>query len=64
LFIHGGAWRAEEAKDYGFAAELFVNAGVNFIALDFTTVPRPAVPPPLCMRDIQKYADPGAAYPL
>jgi arylformamidase len=38
VFIHGGAWRAEEAKDYGFAAELFVNAGVNFVALDFTTV--------------------------
>jgi arylformamidase len=38
VFIHGGAWRVEEAKDYGFAAELFVNAGVNFIALDFTTV--------------------------
>jgi len=38
VFIHGGAWRAEEAKDYGYAAELFVNAGVNYIALDFATV--------------------------
>src|SRR5262245_14689898 len=38
VFIHGGAWRVEEAKGYGYAAELFVNAGVNYIALDFTTV--------------------------
>jgi arylformamidase len=38
VFIHGGAWRVEEAKDYGYAAELFVNAGVNYIALDFATV--------------------------
>jgi arylformamidase len=38
VFIHGGAWRSGEAKNYGFPAELFVNAGVNYIALDFTSV--------------------------
>jgi len=38
LFIHGGAWLRGEAKDYGFPAELFVNAGVNYIALDFIAV--------------------------
>jgi arylformamidase len=38
VFIHGGAWRSGEAKNYGFLAELFVNAGVNYIALDFTSV--------------------------
>jgi arylformamidase len=38
IFIHGGAWRGGEAKDYGFPADLFVNAGVNFIVLDFISV--------------------------
>jgi arylformamidase len=38
VFVHGGAWRRGEAKDYGFPAELFVNAGVNYIALDFIAV--------------------------
>jgi arylformamidase len=38
VFIHGGAWLRGEAKDYGFPAELFVNAGVNFIALDFIAI--------------------------
>jgi arylformamidase len=35
VFVHGGAWRATEAKDYGFAAEAIVNAGAHYIALDF-----------------------------
>jgi len=35
IFIHGGRWLFGKAKDYGFPADLFVNAGVNFIALDF-----------------------------
>ena len=38
VFVHGGAWRAGAAKDYGYPAELFVNAGVNYIALDFINV--------------------------
>ena len=38
VFIHGGAWLRGDAKDYGFPAELFVNAGVNYIALDFIAV--------------------------
>ena len=38
VFIHGGAWLRGEAKDYGFPAELFVNSGVNYIALDFIAV--------------------------
>lgn len=38
VFIHGGAWLRGEAKNYGFPAELFVNAGVNYIALDFIAV--------------------------
>ena len=38
VFIHGGAWRQRWAKDYHFLAEMFVNAGAHFIALDFTGV--------------------------
>jgi len=38
IFIHGGAWRAEVARDYGFPAELFVKAGAHYIALDFNNV--------------------------
>ena len=38
VFIHGGAWLRGEAKDYAFPAELFVNAGVNYIALDFIAI--------------------------
>ncbi len=36
VFSHGGAWRNDDARSYHFAAEMFVKAGVNYIALDFT----------------------------
>lgn len=38
VFIHGGAWRSGEAKNYAFPAEMFVNAGANYVALDFASV--------------------------
>lgn len=38
IYIHGGAWRAGRARSYGFLAETFVQAGANYIALDFGTV--------------------------
>jgi arylformamidase len=38
VFLHGGAWRAELAKDYAFPAEMFVNAGAHYIAVDFNNV--------------------------
>jgi len=38
VFVHGGAWRAGLARDYGFPAEVLVNAGANFAALDFNNV--------------------------
>jgi arylformamidase len=38
VFVHGGAWRANRAADYGFLAEIFVNAGAHFVALDFISV--------------------------
>jgi arylformamidase len=38
VFLHGGAWRAELAQYYAFPAELFVNAGAHYIAVDFNNV--------------------------
>lgn len=38
IFVHGGRWLRGASKDYGFPADLFVNAGVNYIALDFIAV--------------------------
>lgn len=38
IFIHGGAWRGGEARNYAFPAEPFLNAGAHFIALDFDWV--------------------------
>lgn len=38
VFIHGGAWRAGEAKNYAFPAETFVRAGSHYVALDFDNV--------------------------
>ena len=38
VFIHGGAWRAGAASEYGFPAELFVNAGAHFVVPDFAPV--------------------------
>jgi arylformamidase len=38
IFIHGGAWRGGASKDYGFPAEMFVNAGVHYVAVDFVAV--------------------------
>src|SRR5262249_20378703 len=38
IFIHGGAWLRGVAENYGFPAELFVNAGAHYVALDFIAV--------------------------
>src|SRR5919198_4866890 len=35
VFIHGGAWRAGRASEYSSAAEMFVDAGAHYVALDF-----------------------------
>jgi len=36
--IHGGAWRGGTARDFAFAAELFVRAGAHFVVPDFINV--------------------------
>ena len=38
VFIHGGAWLGGAAKDYGYPAEMFVNAGAHYVALDFIAI--------------------------
>lgn len=38
IFIHGGNWLVGSAKDSGYPAEMFVNAGAHYVALDFTSV--------------------------
>ena len=37
-FIHGGNWLVGAAKDYGYPAEMFVNTGAHYVALDFIAV--------------------------
>jgi arylformamidase len=38
IFLHGGAWRGGLAKDFGYAAELFVHAGAHYVVPDFINV--------------------------
>ena len=38
IFIHGGAWRSGLAKNFGFKAETFVNAGAHYVVPDFINV--------------------------
>ena len=38
IFIHGGAWQQGQAENYGFPAELFVNAGAHYIVPDVDRV--------------------------
>jgi arylformamidase len=38
VFIHGGAWNSQTAKDSAFPAEAFVGAGAHFVVPDFSWV--------------------------
>ena len=38
VFIHGGNWLVGAAKDYGYAAEMFINVGAHYVALDFIAI--------------------------
>lgn len=38
VFVHGGAWRANLAERFTFAAETFVAAGAHFVLVDFDGV--------------------------
>lgn len=38
VFVHGGLWRYLDAAMSGFAAEMFLDRGAHFVALDFSDV--------------------------
>lgn len=38
VYVHGGAWRAGMARDYAFPAEMVLDAGAHYAALDFNNV--------------------------
>ena len=38
VYIHGGAWRSGSAKGSASQAEMFINAGAHYVALDFVAV--------------------------
>jgi arylformamidase len=38
VYVHGGAWRNGQSKELAFPAEVFMNAGANFVVLDFVQV--------------------------
>src|SRR5215831_16680404 len=38
VFVHGGSWRGGAARNNAYPAEMFVNAGANFVAIDFIQI--------------------------
>jgi arylformamidase len=38
IFIHGGVWSTGRASDHTHLAEMFIKAGANFVAVDFSSV--------------------------
>lgn len=38
IYVHGGAWQNGNAKDFGYAAEMFLAAGSHYVVLDFDNV--------------------------
>jgi arylformamidase len=38
VFIHGGNWVVGSAAAFGFPAEMFINAGAHYVALDFIAI--------------------------
>ena len=38
VFIHGGTWRTGSSRRNGYPAELFIDRGAHYVALDFTNV--------------------------
>jgi arylformamidase len=38
VFIHGGFWLVGTAQQYGYPAEMFVEAGAHYVALDFIAI--------------------------
>lgn len=38
VYIHGGAWKSGEAKNFAAPAEMFVHAGAHYVIVDFVQV--------------------------
>jgi arylformamidase len=38
IYIHGGAWKGGSSSQVAYMAEVFINAGAHFIAVDFNNV--------------------------
>lgn len=38
-FVHGGAWKRQSKREQAFPAELFIDAGATYVALDFALLP-------------------------
>ena len=38
IYVHGGSWRVGTASQYHYPAEMFLNAGANYVVLDFANV--------------------------
>ena len=38
VFIHGGAWRNGQARDWAYLAEMYIHAGVHLVIPDFVQV--------------------------
>eukprot|EP01037_Dinobryon_pediforme_P013526 gene13526-13645_t len=38
VFLHGGAWRAQKAENYLYPAEMFLDQGISYAAVDFDGV--------------------------
>ena len=52
VFIHGGIWRTGSARRGGFAAELFLDNGANYVALDFRAPRKIATSVNLCESEL------------
>ncbi|MBV9569033.1 MAG: alpha/beta hydrolase, partial [Hyphomicrobiales bacterium] len=44
IFVHGGAWMLLTKDESAFAADIFVEAGVHFVAINFACIPAVRLP--------------------
>ena len=44
IFIHGGSWRTLSKNESAAAAPMFIGAGANYVALNFSTIPTVRIP--------------------
>ncbi|MCX2750028.1 alpha/beta hydrolase [Arthrobacter sp. MI7-26] len=44
IFIHGGEWRLGTKEMYSFLAPAFLDAGIDFVSLDFSLIPSVRIP--------------------